>query len=48
MRSSRSLLCELGLIQIAAVFPASRYELPALKVSVPVAEVRPAFAQQSP
>ena len=41
-------LSELGLIQIAAVFPAPPYELPALEVRAAVAEVPPAFAQLWP
>ena len=41
-------LAELGLIGIAIVFPAPRYELSALEVRVAVAGVPPAFAQQSP
>ena len=39
---------ELGLIRIAAVFPAPPYELSSIKVRAAVAEVPPAFARQSP
>ena len=48
MRFSLPQLYELGLIQIAAVFPALRYEPPELEVRVAVVEMPPAFAQQSP
>ena len=48
MRFSLAQLAELGRIRFAADSPALRYELPELEVRVAVAEVPPAFAQQSP